>query len=37
MGKRKTKKAPPKKIVASVPTTFDCPFCNSEKAIECKM
>jgi len=39
MGKRKTRKKAPvkKKIVAPIPTSFDCPFCNHEKSIECKI
>jgi len=38
MGKRKSSKKPtPKKKMSPVPTTFDCPFCNHEKTVECKM
>jgi len=38
MGRRKAaKKAKPKRKQLPVPTTFDCPFCNHEKTVECKM
>lgn len=37
MGKRKSRAKPVKKVVAKVPTTFDCPFCNHEKAVDCKI
>lgn len=38
MGKRKSsKKAPPKRGPGKVPTIFDCPFCNHEKVVECKL
>jgi len=38
MGKRKTRKAPPKKrMPTTIPTSFDCPFCNHEKTVECKI
>jgi len=38
MGKRKSAKKPKaKKRQQPVPTNFDCPFCNHEKTIECKM
>ncbi|KAH3763534.1 transcription elongation factor 1 [Pelomyxa schiedti] len=39
MGKRKgrKRKPPPRKIKLTVPTQFDCPFCNHEDAVECKM
>jgi hypothetical protein len=40
MGKRKKgrKKPPPKKkIPTKVPTVFDCPFCNHEQTVECKL
>jgi len=37
MGGRKSRKAPPKKAAQTVPTIFDCPFCNNEKAVEAKL
>lgn len=38
MGKRKSaKRVKPKKRQLPVPTTFDCPFCNHERSVECKM
>mmetsp|Transcript_9764 Transcript_9764/g.16451 ORF Transcript_9764/g.16451 Transcript_9764/m.16451 type:complete len:86 (-) Transcript_9764:140-397(-) len=37
MGKRKAKKAPPKKKQRTVATVFDCPFCNHKSVITCKM
>jgi len=38
MGKRKSaKKVATKKKQPPVPTTFDCPFCNHEKSVECKI
>ncbi|KAL0486489.1 transcription elongation factor 1 [Acrasis kona] len=37
MGKRKSRKAPPKKMMQKVATVFDCPFCNHEKSVECKL
>jgi len=38
MGKRKSAKKPqPKKRQQPVPTTFDCPFCNHERTVECKL
>ena len=38
MGRRKSaKKAPVKKAQPKVPTTFDCPFCNSKGQIKCEM
>jgi len=42
MGRRKAKKAKPvsaakKRMQQGVPTSFDCPFCNHEKSVECKM
>jgi len=39
MGKRKSRKTKPvaKKRQLTVPTNFDCPFCNHEKSVECKM
>ncbi|KAF0976580.1 hypothetical protein FDP41_004479 [Naegleria fowleri] len=35
MGKRKTRKPPPKKVQPKLPTSFDCPFCNHEGTVEC--
>jgi transcription elongation factor Elf1 len=37
MGKRKSKARVMKKVVALVATVFDCPFCNHQKTVECKM
>eukprot|EP00898_Chlorokybus_atmophyticus_P009202 jgi/Chlat1/9283/Chrsp99S09298 len=37
MGKRKSSKAPPKKAMQKVPTTFNCPFCNHEGSVECRL
>jgi len=37
MGKRKSSKPPPKKVVPKVDTTFTCPFCNHDKAVIAKM
>jgi len=39
MGRRKSAKRrlTPKKKQPPVPTTFDCPFCNHEKTVECKI
>ena len=38
MGKRKTKrKVVKKKRIMGIPTSFDCPFCNHEQSVECKM
>lgn len=37
MGKRKSRKAPPKRIQQKVPKVFDCPFCNHENSVECKL
>ena len=41
MGKRKKgKKAAPQKPLfmrMKIPTTFKCPFCNTEESVECKM
>jgi len=38
MGKRKSAKKPvAKKRQSPVPTVFDCPFCNHEKTVECKI
>eukprot|EP01027_Heterolobosea_sp_BB2_P002777 GEZU01004171.1.p1 GENE.GEZU01004171.1~~GEZU01004171.1.p1 ORF type:complete len:161 (-),score=48.61 GEZU01004171.1:73-555(-) len=35
MGKRASRKPPPKKKIPKVPTTFDCPFCNHENSVNC--
>ncbi|EFC46615.1 hypothetical protein NAEGRDRAFT_79089 [Naegleria gruberi] len=35
MGKRATRKPPPKKVVPKLPTSFDCPFCNNTSTVEC--
>eukprot|EP01080_Neovahlkampfia_damariscottae_P005437 gene5437-9250_t len=37
MGRRKVRKAPPKKAKSVVPNVFDCPFCNASSSVECKM
>mmetsp|Transcript_8667 Transcript_8667/g.21488 ORF Transcript_8667/g.21488 Transcript_8667/m.21488 type:complete len:93 (-) Transcript_8667:160-438(-) len=37
MGKRKSSKPPPKKVVPKVDTMFTCPFCNHDKAVIAKM
>eukprot|EP01114_Cavostelium_apophysatum_P006384 TRINITY_DN1766_c0_g1_i1.p1 TRINITY_DN1766_c0_g1~~TRINITY_DN1766_c0_g1_i1.p1 ORF type:complete len:133 (-),score=8.90 TRINITY_DN1766_c0_g1_i1:69-467(-) len=39
MGKRKSRKAPApaRKKTAPIPTSFDCPFCNHEHSVECRM
>mmetsp|Transcript_26945 Transcript_26945/g.32707 ORF Transcript_26945/g.32707 Transcript_26945/m.32707 type:complete len:85 (-) Transcript_26945:536-790(-) len=37
MGKRKSKAPPPTKEIKKVPTTFDCPFCNHESSITCRL
>lgn len=37
MGKRKSRAKPVKRMEQKVPTTFDCPFCNHEKAVDCKI
>lgn len=39
MAKRKSRKTPKptKKKKPKVPTIFDCPFCNHEKSVECKL
>merc|ERR1712000_291736 len=35
MGKRKSRKAPPKRAMnKKLSTMFDCPFCNHEKAVD---
>ena len=33
MGKRSSAKPPPKKARAKLDTTFNCPFCNSNKTV----
>jgi transcription elongation factor Elf1 len=35
--RRKAKKRPEKKSKFSVPTVFDCPFCNHARTVDCKM
>jgi transcription elongation factor Elf1 len=37
MGKRKSKARVMKKAVATVPTIFDCMFCNHSKTVECRL
>lgn len=38
MGRRKSRAKPPQpKKREGVPKTFDCPFCNHEKAVECQI
>ena len=37
MGRRKSKARVMKKAVATVPTSFDCPFCNHAGTVECSM
>mmetsp|Transcript_28380 Transcript_28380/g.47630 ORF Transcript_28380/g.47630 Transcript_28380/m.47630 type:complete len:85 (+) Transcript_28380:113-367(+) len=37
MGKRKSKAPSETKIVRRVPTTFNCPFCNHEKSVDCRL
>lgn len=37
MTRKKSRKAPPKRKGYTVPTTFDCPFCNHQQSVECKM
>jgi len=37
MGKRKKAKPPPKRRKLTVPKQFDCPFCNHEQSVDCKM
>lgn len=37
MGKRKSAKPPPKRIISKVPTIFDCPFCENVKVVQVKL
>eukprot|EP01059_Diplonema_ambulator_P015756 TRINITY_DN2694_c0_g1_i1.p1 TRINITY_DN2694_c0_g1~~TRINITY_DN2694_c0_g1_i1.p1 ORF type:complete len:153 (+),score=25.81 TRINITY_DN2694_c0_g1_i1:29-460(+) len=37
MGKRRSRKAPPKKAVQKLPSTFDCPFCNHMSTVQVKL
>ena len=38
MGRRKSRKKPPStKRKEGVPKNFDCPFCNHEKSVECRI
>ncbi|CAI5467937.1 unnamed protein product [Closterium sp. Yama58-4] len=37
MGKRKSAAKPEARKVQKVPTTFNCPFCNHEASVECKL
>ena len=37
MGKRKSSKKEPKKLVYKLPTEFDCPICNRSKCIDIKL
>eukprot|EP00761_Pharyngomonas_kirbyi_P007578 gb/GECH01007588.1/.p1 GENE.gb/GECH01007588.1/~~gb/GECH01007588.1/.p1 ORF type:complete len:117 (+),score=33.34 gb/GECH01007588.1/:1-351(+) len=37
MGRRKSRKPPPKKKMEKVPTVFDCPLCSNTKSVECKI
>ncbi|KAI9313356.1 hypothetical protein BX666DRAFT_1975692 [Dichotomocladium elegans] len=37
MGKRKAKRAAPKKLKTTLDSQFNCLFCNHEKAIDCKI
>mmetsp|Transcript_5888 Transcript_5888/g.11230 ORF Transcript_5888/g.11230 Transcript_5888/m.11230 type:complete len:82 (-) Transcript_5888:133-378(-) len=37
MGKRKSAAPPPTRIIHKVPTQFNCPFCNHERSVECKL
>ncbi|CAI5946252.1 unnamed protein product [Closterium sp. NIES-64] len=37
MGKRKSAAKPEARRVQKVPTTFNCPFCNHEASVECKL
>ncbi|CAI5509446.1 unnamed protein product [Closterium sp. Naga37s-1] len=37
MGKRKSAAKPEARRVQKVPTTFNCPFCNHEASLECKL
>ena len=37
MGKRRSRKAAPKKAMAKLPSVFDCPFCNHQTTIQVKI
>ena len=37
MGKRRSRKAPPKKATVKLPTSFDCPFCNHGGTVVVKL
>eukprot|EP01132_Coremiostelium_polycephalum_P011167 gene11167-13683_t len=37
MGKRKSSKPPPKKIVQKLPKHFDCPFCDHSQTVDCTL
>lgn len=37
MGSRKSKRVKPKKIVMKDESRFDCPKCNHEKVVHCKV
>ena len=37
MGKRKSSKPPPKKVVPKVDTQFTCPFCNHDKSVVARL
>ena len=37
MGKRKSKAPPPTRVIHKVPTQFNCPFCNHEESVECRL
>mmetsp|Transcript_39041 Transcript_39041/g.84940 ORF Transcript_39041/g.84940 Transcript_39041/m.84940 type:complete len:85 (-) Transcript_39041:386-640(-) len=37
MGKRKSKAPPPTRVIRRVPTTFNCPFCNHEASVDCRL
>lgn len=37
MGKRKSSKPPPKKAASKLDTSFNCPFCNSNKSVHCTL
>eukprot|EP00232_Nephroselmis_pyriformis_P002647 CAMPEP_0182913106 /NCGR_PEP_ID=MMETSP0034_2-20130328/37865_1 /TAXON_ID=156128 /ORGANISM="Nephroselmis pyriformis, Strain CCMP717" /LENGTH=85 /DNA_ID=CAMNT_0025049809 /DNA_START=13 /DNA_END=270 /DNA_ORIENTATION=- len=36
-GKKKAAKPPPKPKAPKLAIIFDCPFCNHDKAVECKI
>jgi transcription elongation factor Elf1 len=37
MGKRKSKRKPQTKRKERLDKTFNCPFCNHEKTVECRL